>query len=463
MRIISTLVITIVANFAAGALFAASALENPMAVRMSLIGGGTFLTLLVSGWAIIKFHRSTQRLVKHADTCPADASQTGLVDFDEVSRHYAHVFQQSVAESKELADVKQVILKIDRRQENFDRDGNPIPAAVQLRNVLAVYGGEFDSNVRQTLTCGIEIRRATEELVNGSDAQTNVVNHAASVIEKLITRAQTVCDSAETAMTASNQATTKATNGLQHFEELVDELKQIRNHAATRERKMLALGKHTKEIESIVQTIGTLSSRTDLLALNASIESVRAGEHGRGFAIVAEEVRALAEQSAQAVLGISRLIEMIQLEAHQSISVATGDHDQMNLVISQVTQSLDSLKSICDASNDSSEGLIEISQTTRQQLKMTQELVDSLERSAKTAQENRSRAEGVQWSVKTLAQCGEQFENTLGLFRLANPPGNPRHETAPGFPGMNDATHRFPQTQVFDSPSNATTAPAPVG
>ena len=196
-------------------------------------------------------------------------------------------------------------------------------------------------------------------------------------------------------------------------------MKKIRNHAAARERKLQALGQHTKEIETIVQTIGTLSSRTDLLALNASIESVRAGEHGRGFAIVAEEVRALAEQSAQAVLDITRRIEMIQLETHQSITVASGEHDQMLVVIQRVTETLDSLQDICDAAGNSAEGLTEISSATNRQLQLTREIIIALERSTESSKRNRSRAEGANWTARTLGQVGEQLEESLEVFRLS--------------------------------------------
>ena len=196
-------------------------------------------------------------------------------------------------------------------------------------------------------------------------------------------------------------------------------MNQIRNHAAARERKLQVLGQHTKEIEAIVQTIGTLSSRTDLLALNASIESVRAGEHGRGFAVVAEEVRALAEQSAQAVLDITARIEMIQLETHQSISVASGEHDQMHQVITKIASTLQSLQNVSEAVGNSANSLSVISNTTHQQLQLTQDIVTTLERSTISSKQNRSCAEGAHWTAKTLGQVSTQLESSLELFQLA--------------------------------------------
>ena len=454
MRTNSILVVSLLASLAAIAVFATIAAQGSVSILPSIMGGLALLAAVTSGWSVLRVRKGLRSLNKQAETGSSELTESGLSDFDGVGQKFAAVLRAKehiqFEEATELAMIKELLLKIDRREGNYDRDGDPIPCANQLRGILAGYGGEFDSNVRQAVSCGQEIHRATEELVTGSESQSDAVTQTATVIEQLTSGVMSVCDTAEEAMMASNKAQDKASNGLQQFEDLVEEMKQIRNHAAARERKMQALGKHTKEIESIVQTIGTLSSRTDLLALNASIESVRAGEHGRGFAIVAEEVRALAEQSASAVQDISRRIEMIQAEANQSISVATGEHDQMHQVINRVTETLESIKEICEASGNSSAGLIEISQASRKQLKRTKELVETLEQSTETAKQNRSRAEGVLWTAKTLAQCGDQFENTLQLFRLAGAisPTNGANSNGTEFHvvcgGTNDAASKAP-------------------
>ncbi|MDG1875547.1 MAG: methyl-accepting chemotaxis protein [Mariniblastus sp.] len=462
MRTNVILIVSFMTSLAAAAISGTLTTQDDMGVLPILTCGLTLFASLTTGWGFWRIHRGLGALTVQAESSPSHAIKTGFSEFDKVGEGFASVIQakeqtqreQTTQEAKELAEIKKLLMKIDRREGDFDRSGNPVPCANQLQGILTGYGGELDSNVRQAISCRREIQRATEELISGSESQSDSVSQTATVIEHLTAGMMSVCDTAEGAMMASNKAQDKAFNGLQQFEDLIEEMKRIRSHAAARERKMQALGKHTKEIESIVQAIGTLSSRTDLLALNASIESVRAGEHGRGFAIVAEEVRALAEQSASAVQDISRRIEMIQAEAHQSISVATGEHDQMNQVINRVTDTLEAIKDICEVSDKSSIGLIEISQASRNQLKLTKELVGALEQSNETAKQNRSRAEGVLWTLKTLAQCGEQFQNTLQMFRLAGSLGKGGNENSKNPPNRSTIPNQgqSPNVSTTNSP-----------
>jgi methyl-accepting chemotaxis protein len=226
-----------------------------------------------------------------------------------------------------------------------------------------------------------------------------------------------VGETAEAAVSSSSAARESAMTSLEKFKKLVDELSAIQRHVAARERRLRALGQHSREVGSIVQTIGTLSSRTDLLALNASIESVRAGEHGRGFAIVADEVRALAEQSAQAVQDITSRIEQMQLETQESISVASVEHDQMNQVIQRVNSTLDVLSEISDAAANCATNVSEIFTANQQQLRVLQSIVMALEETSEFAKANRIQAEGVHWTAKTMGQVGNHLNSSLHMVR----------------------------------------------
>ena len=246
--------------------------------------------------------------------------------------------------------------------------------------------------------------------------QSEAAEKTNSLAEQLTDRVDTISGHANHAKEACMLARNAAKSGLTQVATLGDEVNQIKNQSALRERKLQALGQHTREVEAIVQTIGSLSSRTDLLALNASIESVRAGEHGRGFALVAEEVRALSEQSAQAVADITARLEMIQLETAQSLSMESGEQSQLGEVIERVNDSLDVLENICKAAAVSTDGLNKITLTSSEQMKLTQDIVETLQISAEAARVNRTHAQGANWKAKSFDDLSGQIASTLQRF-----------------------------------------------
>lgn len=413
---------------AGGAMALVLTQTNP-AAQFGLAVAGVVAFAGAALWSVTKI-KSAQQLLTNGD--PASVS-CGLVEFDEINmfvQERARIQNQDVDRQKEeLAEVKTLLQKIDRRSSDFDRDGNPLTCADRLRGILRGYGNSLGADIEQATSCGRELKRAVEEILSGSESQYDCFNQATSHIEELSSHLVNVCDGTALSLDKSSDVRTAVEAGLNRFQEFAEQIKQVRQQSAVRERKFQSLGQHTKEIESIVQTIGSLSSRTDLLALNASIESVRAGEHGRGFAVVAEEVRALAEQSAQAVLDITSRIEVVQHETQQSGFAAAEEHQQVLKMVHSVDETLGSLQAIFDTALDSSAGLDRIAQNSNRQLEIAQELVVAIEQGTEASQKSRSRAEGANWTAKTLAEVSDSMEKCLDIFKFAKPAGLAGHLT----------------------------------
>jgi uncharacterized protein Yka (UPF0111/DUF47 family) len=439
---------TSVACLASGALMGAAFFQADQATTIAMAAGGGLLMVATSAWGIFFIRKAFSLVTSQALGDCEHYEKTGLTEFDNLGRRIIELkrdaaererhFELEISTAKdearkateeELRGTPAVAAELNAVRGYLDgvaaggktaSDGSTVPCVERIKQIIEGYREEVASNVGQVVSCSREIHRTTEDLVNGSESQASSVEKTTSLVEQISSRMLNVCDNADEASEASTKVQSAAEKGLEQFTDLIDEMNQIRNQAAARERKLQSLGQHTKEIETIVQTIGTLSSRTDLLALNASIESVRAGEHGRGFAVVAEEVRALSEQSARAVSDISARLEMIQLETHQSISVSSNEHDQIHQVIERVSDTLDALQAICEAAGESKEGLSLISAATSEQLELTQVMVEALQVSSETARVNRSRAEGAHWKAKSFSQLSEQLEAALSSLGNSN-------------------------------------------
>lgn len=295
-------------------------------------------------------------------------------------------------------------------------DGQPLSCLQQLQRVFKRFQSDVVTDVGVILGCGHEIARSTEELVVGSETQSDAVAKTSKLAEQLSDRVNSICSVATRTQKACDLTGNAAEIGRAEVANLVEEVQEIKNQTSLRERKLQALGQHTREVETILQTIGNLSSRTDLLALNASIESVRAGEHGRGFALVAEEVRALSEQSAQAVADITARLELIQLETTQSLAMTGGEQTQLVRVIDRVSTSLEVLENICKASAESKSELDEIATNSDEQMKLAKDIVETLQKTAEVARINRSRAQGANWKAKTFGDLSAKIETTFQRF-----------------------------------------------
>ena len=380
-------------------------------------------------WATTKLRRVQRHLTNGGPT----SVSCGLIEFDELNmliNEKSRIQEEDVQRQQtELSEVKTLLQKIDRRSGDFDRNGNPVTCADRLRGILRGYGNTLGANLEQATNCGRELKRAVEEILGGAENQYDCFIKATGHIEDLSSYLVEVCDGTASTVEKSGQVRATVESGLDRFQKFADQIKQVRQQSAIRERKFRSLGQHTKEIESIVQTIGSISSRTDLLALNASIESVRAGEHGRGFAVVAEEVRALAEQSAQAVLDITNRIEVVQIETQQSETAAAEEHQNVLRMVEAVDETLSSLQEIFVSASESAEGLDKIAENSNQQLLIAQELVVAIEQGTESSQKSRSRAEGANWTAKTLDEVSDDMEKALEIFKFAKPAGLAGHLT----------------------------------
>ena len=415
MRTISVFAILVLTGVVAGVTTTAAILHDALPVLPSAVVSVALLTL-VTGGVVWKFSKAYQVLTTQCHNMNAVPETTGIVEIDAFIEKTRQLQHSQLSQLNDLAAIQQFLSQLDRRK--LDREGQMIDGAKRLHDILQGQGNRLQSGMQQTMGCIQELRRATTGLVSDSEQQSEAMNHTTALIEQLSTKLLNVSDRSESALKATQQIQETSGSSFEQIRNLVEEIKGLDNRAAARVRKMLTLSQHTQEIESIVQTIGSLSSRTDLLALNASIESVRAGEQGRGFAVVAEEVRALAEQSAQAVKDISNRIEMIQLETQQSTTLAVAEHERLKEATERISTTMNILQETYKLSDSSSTNLDQIISVNRAQLELTREIVRALEQSTKSSCTIRSQAEGANWTTNSLAQISEQLQSSILNFHL---------------------------------------------
>jgi twitching motility protein PilJ len=195
-------------------------------------------------------------------------------------------------------------------------------------------------------------------------------------------------------------------------------MQRIRAAVQTTGKKIKGLGERSLEIGAIIEVINEIATQTNLLALNAAIEAARAGEQGRGFAVVADEVRKLAERAARATKDITGLIKGIQVETSEAVTVMEEGTREVEEGTKLADQAGAALREIEQIVKQTAVLMTDITKAADDQVEVTAQVVHSMDTISKLTQET---THGVQDTVSTigkLADLSTRLTSAIGRFKL---------------------------------------------
>ena len=265
-----------------------------------------------------------------------------------------------------------------------------LQAAQQLEGVVEVVTSASE-----------ELSAQVEQSSRGAEAQAHRVGETATAMEEMTATVLEVAKNASQAADTADMAKRKAQDGSQVVAQVVKGIGEVQQQALGMKSDMTTLGRQAEGIGQILNVISDIADQTNLLALNAAIEAARAGEAGRGFAVVADEVRKLAEKTMTATKEVGEAIHGIQAgtkknidnveQTVKKIDTATGlaneSGEALNEIVSLVDRTTDQVRSIATASEQQSAASEEINHSIEDVSRISSETSDAMRQSAQAVSE----------------------------------------------------------------------------
>ncbi|SDF32041.1 methyl-accepting chemotaxis protein [Sporomusa acidovorans] len=257
-------------------------------------------------------------------------------------------------------------------------------------------------------------------VAEGANKQVHMADDSALIIKDMVEAIANTGKAAQSVAAASEQSEKAAETGSEQIALAVTKMKVIQNNVSQATEKIHALGDKSRQIGQIVDVITGIAGQTNLLALNAAIEAARAGEQGRGFAVVADEVRKLAEQSETAAREIAGIIEAIQAETVETVSAIDQGSQEVVAGVQVVESSGTAFKEIYAAVKNVRNEVVQIVALAEEQQKCSNLVENTVAAIAETAGRNADGAEQVAAaSQEQNASVQEITAASAGLAQMA--------------------------------------------
>src|SRR5258705_8810623 len=275
-----------------------------------------------------------------------------------------------------------------------------------------------------------KILASTDEMNTGTGQQDQEITNTSSAVEELTVSMKQVSNNAEASAEAARRALDAAEQGNRAVRDTLDGMQRIRSSVQATARKIKPLGDRSLAISEIINVINDITEQTNLLALNAAIEAARAGEAGRGFAVVADEVRKLAEHSRTATKDIAALIKAIQAETNEAVVVMEEGTKEVEIGTGLADQAGKALEAISSVVRQSAELVQEISLASKQQVRGTEGVANAMQIISGITRQTTQSARQAAGTVGNLVKLSEQLVDALSQFRSNGASAHERREPA---------------------------------
>jgi methyl-accepting chemotaxis protein len=319
----------------------------------------------------------------------------------------------SVAEKVAAGDLRS---KIDVQRN--DETGALLEAISTMQDNLKELIGNVQRDVGAVSSSASQLAHSADDLSGSVSAQNEAVSSTAASVEELTVSISQMSDSAQLAQDVVEATVKVSDSGLAMGNKVSREIGEIDRSVSDFAQQMQALQGQAGEIGTVVKLIKEIADQTNLLALNAAIEAARAGEQGRGFAVVADEVRKLAERTSGATNEIQKTIEAIQSNMGSAGTLLDNVKARVDTGVATIADLIEPLKTLQSQAERAASGLRELTNATREQQQASEQIARNTEKIASSAEQNHASVSQSRDTSRELSGLADRLMGSMTRFQV---------------------------------------------
>ncbi|MDF9617263.1 methyl-accepting chemotaxis protein [Pseudomonas entomophila] len=332
-----------------------------------------------------------------------------------ITRAVVAPLKRVIARARSIASGE---LGIEAEPPRQDEVGQLLQAMQQMAEGLSGVVSGLQQGIEQLAGSAQALSAVTEQTNREVGSQKDETEQVATAMQQMTATVHDVARNAEQAAQAAQAADDKVGSGQQVVRQSMQRIEQLATAAETASNGIDSLSAEIHTIGGVLEVIKSVAEQTNLLALNAAIEAARAGEQGRGFAVVADEVRALARRTQQSTEEIERLVASLRGNAQQSVAQIRGSTELVRLAVADALQTESALGSIAAAVSLIQQMNQQIAAAAEQQSSVAEEISRSVTQIRGSADQAALAMEDNARSSVELARLGDDLKGMVGHFRV---------------------------------------------